>query len=713
MLRTASIVFLFCWLGLALGAWGQVPRDSVMDGPDLDGVIEDAITDVESDEQTDWTIFTDYLNDLRKHPLSLNRADKDQLLLLPGMDDIRATALLNYIHDYGFLSSIYELQAVPGFDAELFNEIRPFVTVKESGEKDINPGVLHPVGPGLKTILEEANHELLLRMIWTLEEQKGYTPADTNSDGSTTTRYAGNPYRYYARYRMRYEKNFSIAFVGEKDQGEEFKWDPGTGFYGFDFTAGHIFIRDYGPVKRLVVGDYNIQSGQGLLLSTGLGFGKGSETIKAVKRQNLGIRPYASVNENQFLRGAAATFAVDHFYFTSFFSKKSLDGNVSAQDTLTNEALELSTLQTSGLHRTPSEIADKDAVDETLFGGRFEYKNRFLTLGATHYFQNFGSAIVPSDRDYNLFDFQGDRNYLTGLDFDVTVRNLNFFGEFGRSKSGGTALAAGVLAALGRKADFALSVRNFERDFHSTRGFAFAERPINVQNERGVYMGLQLNPSNKWQLSTYFDQFWFPWNNYQASFPSRGHEFLAQVEYKPSRNMSLYLRYRADNKERNASEFPDGQQLEYLIPTVRQGLRLQFSYKVHRNLSLKTRVEQSWWQRGEEEQSRGILAYQDISYQVGYKWKFTGRYALFDAPDFDARIYAYENEILGFFSIPAYSGVGSRYYLLVNYKPTRHVTFWFRFARSKFYNQTTVGSGLNEIQGNQRSEIKLQMQLKF
>lgn len=710
------IVHIACcfFLCLSFGLQAQVPVDSLgKEEPDLDQIIEDAVTDIETDDQTDWTIYTDFLQDLRRRPLNLNRATKDQLLMLPGMDDIRATALLTYIQDFGLLTSIYELQAVPGFDAQLFQQIRPFVTVKESKEKDINPGVLHPVGPGIKTILKEAKHELLFRTIGILEEQKGYTPPDTNSDGSLTSRYLGNPYRYYFRYRMRYERNFSFAFVGEKDQGEQFKWDPSTGFYGFDFAAGHIFIRDYGPVKRLVVGDYNIQAGQGLILSTGLGFGKGSETIKAVKRANVGIRPYASVNENQFMRGAAATLAFDHFYFTPFFSSNKLDGNISASDTLTNETTNVSTLQTSGLHRTESELMDKDAIDETIFGGRFEYKNRWLTVGATHMFQNFGSVITPSDRDYNLFDFSGDQNYLTGLDFDVTVRNFNFFGELARSKSGGTGMTVGVLAALSRKADFAVSVRNFTPNFHSNRGFAFAERPTAIQNERGIYMGLKIMPSNKWTLSTYFDQFWFPWHNYQVSFPSKGSEVLAQVDYKPSRKMLIYLRYRSDHKERNASELAPGQQLETLIPTVRQGLRLQFQYKVHRTLSLKTRVEQSWWKRGEEEKSRGILAYQDISWQVGWKWKFTGRYALFDAPDFDARIYAYENDILGFFSIPAYSGTGSRYYLIVNYKPQRWLEFWLRFARSKFYDQQTVGSGLNEIQGNQRSEVKLQMRLKF
>lgn len=712
------LIVLILLLVVVRSGFAQVnPDSSGLDTDNIDQVIEDAITDIETDDQTDWTIFTDFLEDLERKPLNLNTASKEELLMLPGMTKILVNNLFSYITEFGKLTSMYELQAVPGFDFNVFQKIRPYVVVKEIGEKDIGADRLHPRGPSFKEIVSDSRHELMLRYITLLEQQKGFTPPDTNSDGSLTSRYLGNRARYYARYRMRYNQNFSLAFVGEKDQGEEFKWDPQNNFYGFDFTAGHIFIKDFGNLKRLVVGDFNIQAGQGMLLSTGLGFGKGSESVNAVKRANLGVRPYASVNENQFMRGAAATVAFDRFYFTGFFSRMSRDANISALDSITDDVQLVSTLQTSGLHRTESELFDKDAILETLFGGRVEYKRRWLTLGATHYFQNFGSELVPADRDYNLFDFAGDQNFLSGLDFDVVVRNFNFFGEVGRSKSGGIGATGGFLASLHPKVDVALVARSFARDFHAFRGFVFAERPTAVQNERGVYLGLKVLPTTKWTFSAYYDQFVFPWHNFQVSFPSRGHEFLAQLQYKPNRNLSVYLRWRSDSKERNASELPVGQQVEMLVPTRREALRLHFQYKLSRNISIRTRVEHSWYQRGLEgaleEDHTGFLAYQDLVWKIGWKWKITGRYAIFDAEDFDARIYAYENDILGFFSIPAYSGIGTRYYALINFKPVRGLEFWARFARSKFHHENVLGSSLTEIQGNTRTEVKLQMRLSF
>lgn len=720
------------WLTLCLllilagGLVAQPVGDSIprKDDTDIDQVIEDAIIDTQTDDQTDWTFMTDNLQDFRDRPLNLNTASPDLLLQLPGMNPILVNNLVNYIREYGNLTSIYELQAVPGFNADLFRLITPYVTVKESQAKDINPGILHPAGPAFRTVLDEAKHELLLRTTFTQEQEKGYLPPTINANGDTSSHYAGNGARYYARYRMRYNQNFSLAVVGEKDSGEEFKWDPNTGFYGFDYLAGHVAVRDYGRLKRLVVGDFNVQAGQGLILSTGLGFGKGSDAVNAVKRQNLGIMPYASVNENQFMRGAAATVAFGKFYATGFASRNALDASVtetnvtdSSDATDGDEAAFASALQTSGLHRTASEIANKDAIKENAVGGRVEYKERWLQVGVTHMYQQYDVPIQPSSASYKLFDFAGDRNYLTGVDFDATYRNFNFFGEVARSRSGGIGGIGGFLASLTPKVDVALLFRSFDRDFHSFKAFSFSERPTTSQNERGVYMGLRVSPTSKWTLSTYFDQYSFPWAKYNTSFPSQGNEFLVQLDYKPSRAMGFQVRFRNDEKQINGSILPDSQQVEMLIPTNRKALRFQFSYKLNQNISIRTRVEQAWWRKGTtsapEEQSRGFLAYQDVSYKIGWKWKLTGRFAIFDAPDYDARIYAYENDVLGFFSVPAYYGVGSRYYLIAQYSPHKAVDIWARVSRSQFFNDKTVGSSLSEIDGNRRTEFKLQVRFTF
>lgn len=715
-------------MGLLLGRQLMAQTDtlSLEEETGIDQAIEDLILNAEVEEQVDYSELTDYLESLRRRPLNLNTAGAEELRLLPGMNDLMIYNLQRHIEQFGKLTSVYELQAVKGFTPAAIEQFLPYVTCNESRLKDISPGTLHPAGPPPEEVLQGLEGELISRLVWVLEEQKGYTAADTTfrpilndagepvgQDTLLSTRYAGSPYRSYTRLRVRYNPNFSFALTGEKDPGEAFSWKPRQRQYGYDFLSGHLAIQGYGNIKNLVIGDYTLQFGQGIALSRGLGFGKGAAVINSVKMPAYGIRPYASVNENQYMRGVAGTFALGQLYFTGFFSKVQLDASVQQRDTLTEEVELVSSIQTSGLHRTPSELANRRAIGESLAGGRLAYQNRSLTIGTTFYLQQFDSEINRPLNAYNQFDFRGSQNELLALDVDWVFQNFNFFGEVARSKSGGIGLAAGVMSSLAPTVDVALHLRHFSKDFHSSRGYVFAERPTTLQNESGLYLGLSIHPTPQWTISSYFDQFYFAWNRFRASYPSRGYEAMVQLEYKPKRGTQIYVRYRSDNKEQDAGELPPGQKLDFLVPTNKQQARLHVQTKIGRDILVRNRMEFSWYRKGTEKNSRGFLIYQDLIYKFGFKLRLTARYALFDAPAYDARIYAYENDVLGFFSIPPYYRTGSRYYLILNWKVSRSLECWLRFAQSRFRDLDEIGSGLESISGNTRSELKFQLRIKM
>lgn len=76
--------------------------------------------------------FTNLLQDLTfyfEHPLDLNTAEPDELRSLYLINDIQISNLQFHIAHYGKLSSIFELQAVRGFDLQTIRQIQPFVTV--------------------------------------------------------------------------------------------------------------------------------------------------------------------------------------------------------------------------------------------------------------------------------------------------------------------------------------------------------------------------------------------------------------------------------------------------------------------------------------------------------------------------------------------------------------------------------------------------------
>ena len=87
------------------------------------------------------------------------------------------------------------------------------------------------------------------------------------------------------------------------------------------------------------------------------------------------------------------------------------------------------------------------------------------------------------------------------------------------------------------------------------------------------------------------------------------------------------------------------------------------------------------------------------------------RLQYFETDGYNSRIYAYENDVLYSYSIPAFSDKGFRYYLTLNYDLTKKLSFWLRWAQTIYKNRNTVGSGLDEIQGSRRTEVKLQARL--
>lgn len=710
-LLTFMLLLLF-WPG---GVKAQMPDSTESE---IQLLIEDAMTtsDNQNSEQ-DWTIITDYLNDLTRKPLNLNVASRADLSPIPGFSELLINNLFQYIKSFGKLTSLYELQAVEGFTPEVFNKIAPYVTVDEISKLDINNKNQHPAGPGFNELMKGMKYEFMHRYSTILEDQAGYAPADSTQT-SGNSRYVGSQWRSFSRFRARYGQNFSISMVGENDAGEVFQWAPQKKQYGYDFVSGHIAVRNYKNLKALVLGDYTLQFGQGLVISGGLGFGKGAEVINSIKRPNYGIRPYTSINEFNYMRGSAATYAIGNFYFTAFGSKKYVDASTTVVTTNTDslqtqEDLLISSLNASGLHRTPNEIARRNNATEEAFGGRIEWVNRNLVMGTTHLLQRFSLPLRRGTRTYQQFDFQGNQNYIGGFDFDWVIRNMNIFGEIARSESGGIGTSTGLLAALDPKVDISFQFRHFDRNFHTLRGFGFAERPFQPQNETGFYTGLRARPVKKWMVSTYFDKYYFPWYLSTSTFSSGGLDWLGQVNYIPSKKMEIYVRFRTETKDRNTSIRPEGQILNFMVPFTRENLRFNFRAQLAKQVRVTSRIEHSWFTEVGAKTSQGMIFYQDINWDINRYIDLTMRYAIFDTKDFNTRIYTYENDVPSFFSVPALSGKGTRYYVMLRIRPVKHLDVWLRYSNTTYRDRNTVGSGLEESQGPTRSDFRIQVRYSF
>lgn len=713
-------------LSLATFACAQdqdgIPRDLI------EQRVEAAAEQLGEDSDVDLTVLFDVLAGYYQAPINLNRADAEELGSLQLLNDAQIGALLAHINDDGRLLSIYELQTINGWDARTIQLVKPFVTVRENDKL---------TRASFKEIMKNATNEVVIRSVLNIEERKGFMDRDnfigsdysdpggdampdfTDAHVVDSLRdngkvYLGSPIKLYARYRFRYRQNISFGITAEKDEGEEFF--QGTQKQGFDFYSAHLFVRNIGPVKALAIGDYQAQFGQGLTYWSGLAFGSKSAYTMNVKRNGAGLLPYASVNENLFLRGIGATIGLGKsFDLTAFYSQRKLDANTdsAATDDLSagDVGLIFSSFQEDGLHRTPNELDKKDALDTRTIGGHLRYKRKAWNIGATVANISFGTPLVRDTRPYSQFEFQGSENTTMGIDLNWLWRNVSVFGEVARSSNGGVAFNVGTLLALDKAVSLAVVYRDYQRDFHGLVSTGFAEGS-NPWNERGLYTGIEIKPSREWLVNAYFDRFSFPWLRYLTNAPSDGYDALAQVTWRPSKKAELYVRARYQDKAKNTSDDVEG--IDFLVRTEQWNYRFNASYKVTDAVGLRTRVEAINYQRGEGPLRHGLLIYQDlVSRPLRSVFEYTLRLALFDTDDYDTRVYAYENDLIGLFSIPPYYGRGMRWYAMVRATPLRRVDVWLRYGAWLYNGQDSYSSGLQEINGDVRSELKLQVRVMF
>lgn len=62
--------------------------------------------------------------------ISINHADKNELMTLPGIGESKADAILEYRQSHGAFSSIEELMNIPGIKEGIFNNIQDYITVE-------------------------------------------------------------------------------------------------------------------------------------------------------------------------------------------------------------------------------------------------------------------------------------------------------------------------------------------------------------------------------------------------------------------------------------------------------------------------------------------------------------------------------------------------------------------------------------------------------
>jgi len=685
-----QFIILFFWL-LGINSFAQ---NNELSSPIKEQEIENSTE--KNDAETNDDFYWQRLEAFRKHPVDLNMAEETDLEDLQLLTGLQVQNFLSYRRIFGKFLSIYELQSIPGWDINTIKNVLSFVTVN-------NENFLQET---LKQRWKQGNNSLLVRVSQQIEKAHGYfKPTDSSSY------YLGSPQKIFFRYKYEYKNLMQFGLLGDKDAGEQFF--RGAQKYGFDFYSIHFFTKNIGIIKSLALGDFTVNLGQGLIQWQSLAFTKSADVL-AIKRQSAVLRPYNSSGEFNFHRGAGITLYKKNWEITVFGSFRKISANLVA-DTLKSDEY-VSSFESSGYHRTSAEIADRNILTQIAFGGNLVFVQKNYRVGINMMNYRFSKNIQKQDLPYNLFSLQGKTWNNESIDYGFVFQNIHFFGETAVDKNFHYAMVNGALISVAPVIDVSFIYRNISSAYQSLYANAFTENTA-VNNEKGFYSGISIHPFAGWSVEAYVDIYKFPWLKYQVDAPGSGRDYFIQLEYKSNKNFNIYTRYKNESKNQNLSDLNFMTHHVVFIP--KQDWRTEMQIRINKKLELRNRIELLWYDRDAADYEQGFTILTDFFYSPFLK-SVSGNLRLqyFETDGYNSRIYVYENDVLYNYSIPAFYGKGFRYYINLNYnfkKLSRnkkleriHIEAWLRWSQTIYANQNTLGSGLDEIQGNRKSEIKFQ-----
>lgn len=277
-------------------------------------------------------------------PLDINTVSQDILSGVPLLTPYQTYHLLHYRLNHGGFRSLYDLKMVEGWDEETLTWALPLFQCKNEATTAL--------GKRVKTGLLQGRTHLALNSSYQL--------------GSRSEDYLGPPLGTSLRFQYQSTAGLSMALGVEHDRYEPWSYQ---GHKGFDAYLGHVAMSNTGVVKRLILGDYRVGWGEGLVIAQGyqpkrLSLGGG---------QTRGIRPMMGLSEGGRMRGLATDVALGKLRLALFASSRRMDGHIDAEG-------EITALSDAGLHRTEREQMYRHRVSMQTVGAQLIYQSPRLEL---------------------------------------------------------------------------------------------------------------------------------------------------------------------------------------------------------------------------------------------------------------------------------------------------------------------------------------------
>ena len=616
------------------------------------------------------------LEELVSEPINLNQTSPEELEALPFLTVQQVEGLMEYLAHYRPIRSLSELQMVGALDYHTRRLLQYFVVVGEERQPS--------VWPTMNDLLKNGKH------LFTATGKVPFYEREGDRNG-----YLGYKYRHDIRYQYTLGRRIKAGITAAQDAGEPFFSDNNR--WGYDQYNYYVQLRDFGRLEELNVGHYRVQIGMGLVMNTRFQMGK-LATLQTMGRGQHTLSAHSSRSAANHLQGLAATVRLSSKWrMTVFASHQAIDA------TLNNDG-SARTLLYSGYHRTPAELEKKHNTQETDLGGSIGWQQGTLHIHANAVYTHYDRPLQPLQNAlYRTYAAQGNDFLNTSLDYGWNNRRWSFSGETALNRRGALATIHTVSARLSNQFSLMLLHRYYDKRYTAQHANSFREGS-GIQNEHGIYLGGNWQPSRSWLVQGYADYAHFSWPRYQVSTESDAFDALLSAQYTKKR-WTWNMRYRMHVKQH------DNDSKTFIINQTSHRLRMMVDWTASETLTLRTQGDGVVVSEVGNN-SRGMMLSQQARWQK--RWlKVTGSLAWFRSDDYDSRLYQYEPSTQYDFSFPAYYGHGIRYALMAQATIGAHLSLATKLGITNYFDRTTIGTGLQQINHSSQTDLLVQVGYKF
>ena len=437
----------------------------------IEDVLEDIYNQLSEDDEILQEDVQEQLMNIAANPINLNNTNADELAELMFLSDEQIDAILMYQYEHGF-KEIYELQLIDCLKDYEIRNLLPFVEVKgdrlEAKGKDMY----------FREVFHYAKHEMTLRV-----------------DARNIEDFEGDPMYGKLRYRFNYRNRVQAGVSVLRQQGDEAirqegeRWDYG----------GYIQLKDIGPMKTIVAGNYQASFGYGLVVGSPFKRGK-SAYIQSTATTDEGLKKYSSVGDSyNYFHGVGATARVSSWADVSaFYSLR------------------------KGKEEAWQHVVGVNAT------GRW---NR-LKVGIT--------AVETIEQPTPAPSLKGRENYVgaMGVNARWNMGKVDIWGEVATSHGNkwGVGVITGVRYRPISDVNLLAIYRYYSPEFDNVYANSLCSWS-RIKDEHGGYLGVEYNRLKNWQLSAFGDV----WKT--------GFETMVQADFIPQKDYRMHTRFRVKRKD--------------------------------------------------------------------------------------------------------------------------------------------------------------------